>query len=194
MATRREILLIIVLLLLIVVLVKVFSASSTGAMTSNATAASTFVSQDLLTKYPSAEVGIVSVTPEYNSQGTQYYSVEARVTQYPDSPCPQLSHIFYNYPEQNFVPQPTEVITANCAVCTQGICDIQFPEEAIIASHTFPGTSAIAAYLQANAGAVPAVSEQGDDWLVEWSSSATNESYVVDIHSNGSIMSVKATS
>jgi hypothetical protein len=195
MATSREILLIIVLIVLIAVLVKVFlSGSAASAVAPNATAASNFVSDDLHVKYPTADIGIVSVTPEYNSQGTQYYSVEARVTQDPQTPCPQLSHIFYNYPEQNFVPQPTEVITSNCSVCNEGICNIQFPEEAIIASHTFPGTQLIQSYLGENPGAAPAVTENGDDWLVQWSSAATNESYLVDVHSNGSILSVTATS
>lgn len=191
MAIRREILLIIGLLVLIGVLVKVVEFANTmTAGVPNASKASSFVTEDLQTKYPTASIGIMAVTLKYNGQGKQYYEVEARVTQDPASPCPQRSHIFYNYPEQNFVPQPTEVVTAKCSVCTEGICNLAFPEEAVIASHTFPGTEVIQSYLKANNDAAPAVTQNGDDWLVQWNSATASASYVVEIHRNGSILNI----
>ncbi len=191
MAIRREILLIIALLVLIGILVKVVEFANTmTAGEPNASKASSFVTEDLRTKYPTADIGIMAVTLKHNDQGKQYYEVEARVTQDPASPCPQRSHIFYNYPEQNFVAQPTEVVTANCAVCTEGICNIAFAEEAVIASHTFSGTEAVQSYLRMNKDAVPAVTQKGDDWLVQWNSANASASYVVDIHRNGSVLNV----
>jgi hypothetical protein len=191
MAIRREILLIVALLILIGVLVKVVEFANTmTAGVPNASKASSFVTEDLRSKYPTASIGIMAVTPKYNDQGKQYYEVEARVTQDPASPCPQRSHIFYNYPEQNFVAQPTEVVTANCAVCTEGICNLAFPEEAIIASHTFSGTEIIQSYLRANKDAAPAVTQRGDDWLVQWNAANASASYVVEIHSNGSVLNI----
>ena len=190
MAIRREILLIVVLLILIAGLVKAFEIVKTAGTEPDANKASNFVSQDLATKYPSADIAIMSVTPKLNDQAKTYYAVEVRVTQDPNGPCPQRSHIFYNYPEQNFVPQPTEVITANCSVCTEGICNIAFPEEAVIASHTFPGTAAVQSYISANSDAVPTVTEKGDGWMVSWTSANSALAYVVEIHRNGSVLNV----
>ena len=191
MAIRREILLIVALLVIIAVLVKVFEIAQTMTQgVPDATKASNFVSEDLSTKYPAADISIMSVTQKSNDQGKAYYEVEARVTQDPNSPCPQRSHIFYNYPEQNFVPQPTEVITSNCSVCTEGMCNIAFSEEAIIASHTLPGTDAVQLYLQSSQGAFATVTEKTDGWLVKWDSATSSVSYVVEMHRNGSILNV----
>ncbi len=191
MAIGREILLIIILLVVLAVLVKVIEfASAMNVVVPDASKASNFVNEDLRTKYPTADIAIMSVTPKYNDQGVKYFEVKARVTQNPDGPCPERSHIFYNYPQQNFVPQPKETITANCAVCAEGICSIAFAEEAIIASHSLSGTGAIQAYLRANQNAVPAVTEKGDTWLVSWDSATATTSYRVEIHRNGSVLNV----
>ena len=89
----------------------------------------------------------MSIKKMVNEHGQKYFEVKAKVTENPETKCPGRKHIFYNYPAQNFVPQPPEVITSNCAVCVQGICTIAFPEEAVIASHTFAGTEAVQDYL-----------------------------------------------
>jgi hypothetical protein len=116
--------------------------------------------------------------------------VKAKVTEDAESPCPQRTHIFYNYPVQNFVPQPTEIITSNCAVCTVGLCTIAFPEEAIIASHSFSGTSAIAEYLLDYPNAVPSVNEKDESWEIVWNSETADYYYLVDIHRNGTVISL----
>ncbi len=192
MAIRREILLIVVLLVIIVVLVKLAEFVST--MNVEETDASKFVLEDLRIKYPTADLAIMSMTPGYNERGGKYLEVKARVTQNADSPCPERSHMFYNYPVQNFVPKPPEIITANCVVCTEGICTIAFPEEAIIASHTFPGTGAVRAYLVENQNAVPTVTEKAESWVVRWDSATAGSSYVVEIHRNGTVASITALS
>jgi hypothetical protein len=189
MAIRREILLIVILLVIIAVLVKL--AEFVVKLNVEETDASKFVLEDLRTKYPAADIAVMSMTSKYNDLGGKYFEVKARVTQNADGPCPDRSHIFYNYPVQNFVPQPKEVITANCAVCTEGICNIAFAEEAVIASHTLGGTDAVRYYLVANQNAVPAVTEKSDTWLVKWDSATSAASYLAEIHRNGTVVSVR---
>ncbi len=189
MAIKRELLLIVALLLVIAVLVKLVEFFQVNVVEGDA---SKFVLEDLRNKYPTADIAIMTITPKTNDNGQRYFEVKARVTEDPDSPCPERSHIFYNYPAQNFVPQQPEIITHNCAVCTEGICTIAFPEEAIIASHTFPGTADVQDYLRKNANAVPSVAEKSDSWEVTWSSQTANQSFVVDVRRDGTISSVSA--
>lgn len=186
MEIRREVLLIILLLVVIAVLVKVVEFFQVGVVEADA---SKFVLDDLHNKYPSADITLMTITPKQGDSGS-YFEIKAKVTQNPESPCPERRHIFYNYPVQNFVPQPPEVITSNCAVCTVGLCTIAFPEEAIIASHTFQGTGQISAYLLANPNAVPSVKEKSDSWEVTWDSQTSAYYFVADIHRNGTILDV----
>ncbi|MFN7991174.1 MAG: hypothetical protein U0R44_03370 [Candidatus Micrarchaeia archaeon] len=188
MAIRRELLLILLLLLVIAVLVKLIEFFQVNIVEADA---SKFVSEDLRNKYPSADISIMTITQKTNDDGARYLEVKARVTQDPESPCPERSHIFYNYPKQNFVPQQPEVITKNCVVCASGLCTIAFPEEAIIASHTFPGTSDVQAYLNRNPNAQPSAVEKADSWEVTWVSDTAISSYVVTIHRDGTILGIK---
>ncbi len=189
MAIRRELLLIVVLLIVIALLVKLVEFFQVNVVEGDA---SKFVLEDLRSKYPTADISILQITPMTNDNGQRYFQVEAKVTQDPDTPCPERSHIYYNYPAQNFVPQPPDVITHNCVVCAEGICTIAFPEEAIIASHTFQGTGAVQSYLTRYPNAIPAVAEKADSWEVTWSSQSANQSYVVDIRRDGTISGVQA--
>ncbi len=152
--------------------------------------ASNFVTEDLRSKYPYADISIMTITSMNNDENQRYFEVKARVTQLMDTPCPERSHIYYNYPEQNFVPQPAEIITKHCQVCTNGICTIAFPEEAIIASHTFAGTEDVESFVKKYPNAVPGVEEKSDSWVVSWYSSLANNSYVVTMHWDGTILDV----
>jgi hypothetical protein len=192
MAVRRELLLIIALILVIAALIKIIEFFQVNVVEADA---SKFVLEDLGGKYPDADISIMTISPMTNANGARYFEVKARVTEGPQSPCPQRSHIFYNYPAQNFIPQPAEVITAGCEVCTSGICTIAFPEEAVIASHTFAGTSAISAYLSANPDAIPSAAEKPstESWLVKWNSPSAPSYFLADIHRNGTVLSVKET-
>ncbi len=192
MAIRRELVLILALLLVIAVLVKVIEFFQVDVVEADA---SKFVLEDLESKYPGAEISIMSIVQKTNPAGARYFEVKARVTESPESPCPERSHIFYNYPAQNFVPQPAEVITSGCSVCTEGICTIAFPEEAVIASHTFPGTSAVHSYVYGAEGARPRVAEnpRGESWTVVWDSPLEESYMAVEVHRNGTILSVGAS-
>ncbi len=191
MAIRRELLLIVVLLLVIAVLIKLVEFFQVNVVEGDA---SKFVLEDLRAKYPAADISIMDITPMTNDNGQRYFQVKAKVTQDPDTPCPERSHIYYNYPAQNFVPQQPDVITHNCVVCTEGICNIAFPEEAIIASHTFQGTSVVQTYLTQYPNAIPTVVEKTDSWEVTWSSQTAKQSYVVDIRRDGTISGVSSLS
>jgi hypothetical protein len=187
MAIRRELLLIIALILVIATLIKLIEFFQVNVVEADA---SKFVLEDLGSTYPGADTSIMTIVPKVNANGARYFEVKARVTENPDSPCPERSHIFYNYPAQNFIPQPAEVITSSCTVCSEGLCTIAFPEEAIIASHTFPGTSAIQSYLANNEGVVPTVAEilETESWLVKWNSNSASSYFTVNIHRNGTIL------
>lgn len=189
MAIRREIVLIVLLLAVIALLVKL--AEFVSGMNVEEADASKFVMEDLRTKYPTAEIAIMAMVPKQDDRGGRYLEVQAKVTKNPESSCPERSHIFYNYPVQNFVPKPPEVITANCAVCTYGICTIAFSEEAVIASHTLRGTEAVHAYIMQNRDAVPSVTEKSDSWVVRWDSASSATHYVVEIHRNGTVLDLR---
>ncbi|MDD5171844.1 MAG: hypothetical protein PHF60_02295 [Candidatus ainarchaeum sp.] len=188
MAVKREVLLIILLLIVIAVLIKLVEFFQINIIEADA---SNFVREDLHSKYPLADIEVMTITPKYNENGAKYFEVKARVTEEAETACPERLHIFYNYPAQNFVPQPPEVITHNCVVCAQGICTIAFPEEAIIASHTFEGTSEVNSYIQSNGNAIPTVTEKPDSWEVMWDSETADHYYVVSIHRNGEILGVE---
>ena len=187
MAVRRELLLILVLLAVIAALVMAIQFFQINVVEADA---SNFVTEDLQSKYPYADISIMTITPMRNDENQRYFEVKARVTQLMDTPCPKRSHIYYNYPAQNFVPQPPETITNHCQVCTQGICTIAFPEEAVIASHTLDGTEDVESFLQEYQNAVPGVEERENSWVVSWYSSMANNSYVVTIHRNGTVLDV----
>jgi hypothetical protein len=188
MAVGREILLILMLVLVIALLVKLIEFFRVDVVEGDA---SKFVIEDLRSKYPGADISVMTILPKTNPDGAKYFEVKARVTEDARTPCPKRSHLFYNYPAQNFVPQPAEVITDGCTVCTEGLCSIAFPEEAIIASHTLPGTLLVNSYIQDHDDEAWSVSERSDSWLVTWDSKNASSYIIVDIHRNGTILSIE---
>ncbi|MBD3210176.1 hypothetical protein GF318_02235 [Candidatus Micrarchaeota archaeon] len=190
MAVRREVLLIVALLVMIALLVKVVEFFKVDVVEADARE---FVMEDLNSRYPAAEIGVISVTPRYNMYEDRYFEVKAKVTKNPDSPCPERIHIYYNYPVQNFVPQPADVITSGCEVCTEGICVVAFEEEAVIASHTFEGTSPVQSYIDNYPEAEPQAAEELDTWIVMWNSENADFYYTATIHRNGSVLEVQRT-
>jgi len=145
-----------------------------------------FFLEDLNDKYPKADVReIMEILPQTASDGTPYYQLKARVTSGMRSPCPERVHVYYDYPPKNFVAQPPEYITKGCKVCINlPTCIIAFPEEAIIASHTYPGAEEVASFIRDNADAVASQPSFLDNhknysgvWLVKWSSASSGKSY-----------------
>ena len=148
-----------------------------------------FFLEDLQGKYPSADVReITDITNATGSDGKPYFQLKARVTSGINTPCPERVHVYYDYPPKNFVSQPPEYITKGCKVClNEPVCVLAFPEEAIIASHTYEGAEAVAQFVKSNADAKAGASFQdsyGDYsgvWLVSWSSASANSSYQVAV-------------
>ncbi|VVB58087.1 Uncharacterised protein [Candidatus Anstonella stagnisolia] len=132
---------------------------------------------DLQRKYPNADVReIMDVTQEAGSNGS-YYQLKARVSSNLIYPCPERLHIYYNYPPQNFVTQPPDIITRDCKLCiNEPTCILAFEEEAIVASHTYPGTDAISSYINTYQDAIPTASFASEYdtyknvWIVKWDS------------------------
>jgi hypothetical protein len=148
-----------------------------------------FVMDELKSKYPLADSEIVSVEEKTSEKG-KYYEIKAKVTQEAAGPCPERMHIYFNYPMQNFVSQPPEYITKDCKIlCQASPCPILFKEEAIIASHTLPGTEGVNDYIATYKAAFPVVDERKDSWMVKWDSPLSASYYEIEISKNSTIIS-----
>ncbi|MCX8194794.1 MAG: hypothetical protein N3G22_01660 [Candidatus Micrarchaeota archaeon] len=150
-----------------------------------------FFLEDLSQRYPNADVReIIEIVPMVGSDGLSYYQLKARVTENIDSPCPERIHVYYDYPPKNFVAQPPEYITKGCRVCLNvDVCVIAYPEEAIIASHTYPGAEKLASFLKKYSDAKATVEYKENYggyvgvWIVKWRSDSLKKSwdrYLVD--------------
>jgi len=142
-------------ILVIVALAAVYLVFSKPAYPMTKEDAQKFFIEDLADKYPDADVReVVEILPATAQDGASYYQLKARVTKGLSTPCPERMHVFYDYPPKNFVAQPPEYITRGCEVClNEPNCILAFPEEAIIASHTYPGTEEIAQFIKSNTDA-----------------------------------------
>ncbi len=176
----------------------VFSAKPSYQMTEEG--ARSFFLEDLKEKYPAADVReIMEILPATADDGSPYYQLKARVTSGMATPCPERIHVFYDYPPKNFVAQPPEYITRGCKVCLDTpTCILAFPEEAIIASHTYNGTADVAAFVKGNSDAkadalyLDVYSGTPGAWKVTWSSTTNPVSYeVVLSKTQNSVLSVK---
>ena len=190
MEVKRELVLILVLLIAIAFLARAVGFFKPNVQSADAAA---FVLEDLKVKYPNADIGILETKELYNSNNEKYFEVKARVTEGLNTPCPKRVHIYYNYPIQNFVPQPADVITQNCAVCTEGTCILNYPEEAIIASHTLKGTPLISGFLKNIPSAVPSAEDLGSEWMVRWDSVSSPYYYTVLLGKDGAVLNVTKT-
>ena len=164
-----------------------------------------FFLDDLASKYPGADVReITDILPLTASDGTPYYELKARVTSGISTPCPERINVYYDYPPKNFVSQPPEYITKGCQICiNEPVCTVAFPEEAIIASHTYSGTEAVAQFIKSNSDAAAAEPEFMDSyggyfggvWIVNWSSASSRTSYSVLVSkSQNKVLEVTRTS
>jgi len=155
--------------------------------------AKNFFLEDLKEKYPLADVReVMAITSATDSSGAQYFQLKARVTNGLGTPCPERIHVYYDYPPKNFVSQP-EYITKGCKVCiNEPICTLAFPEEVVIASHTYSGTGEIEQFIKSNADALaqPEFRESFGNhsgvWLVKWSSQSNpSTSYTAVLSKTG---------
>jgi hypothetical protein len=141
-----------------------------------------FVLNDAKTRFPEAEVSVLSVNYSSNS-----WKIKVKATTEPTSGCPERIHLYYDYPAMKFETPPQEYITRNCLICINAPdCVIIFPEEALIASHTFPGTERTNAFLKTyptangNAEFMENYGNFSKVWLVGWASGASKQTIVLD--------------
>jgi len=188
---RKQWILLIVLVFAIFSLVKIIEFFRVNVVEGDATQ---FVLEDLHSKYPEADIEIITIKETENEDGEKYFEIKAKVTDNPESACPERMHIFYHYPVQNFVTRPPEVITSGCEVCEEPECILVFPEEAVIASHTFEGTAAVHHYISIYPDAAYDVVETAEGWRVIWNSEDADFYYIVDIMKNNSVEPVEKVS
>jgi hypothetical protein len=151
-----------------------------------------YVLEDLWAKNPNADsVGIIAWESRINVDGSSYFEIKASASEGLSTPCPKRTHYEYFYPEQNFVPNQPERVVSGCTVCEGVGCVIAFPEEAIIASHTNSGTSAVQGYIQRYGDAAPSVKLEEGGWTVTWRSPSAPYGYEVEMQGNGDISSIR---
>jgi hypothetical protein len=146
-----------------------------------------FFLEDLQQKYPNADVReVINITQATGADGSPSFQLEARVTSGLSTPCPERIHVWYDYPPKNYVSQPPEYITRGCQICiNEQVCIIAFPEEAVIASHTYPGTEEVASFVSANADAkadpvfMDSYGNYSNVWVVKWSAPSSNYTFSV---------------
>ncbi len=189
MVIKKEIWLIFILIVIIAILVSFISFFNVNIEQADA---KRFVQEDLRAKFPNAETEILSVIEKKDDKSQKYFEIKAKVTKFANSACPERLHTYYNYPKQNFVAPPDETVTTNCSVCSDSSkqCVIAFPEEAIIASHTFKGTEEVSRFVNNKVSVVPTV-RQASNWIVTWNSDISSFFYEIEIGKNGTVISVK---
>ena len=184
---QKEIVFLVALIILVVLLASAVKVFETNVEQADA---KKFVLADLNDKYPGADSEIISMEEKQNEQTQKYFHIKAKVTNNANAGCPQRMHVYYNYPEQNFEPEPVDYITSKCEVCREQPCVLAFPEEAIIASHTLPGSSKIDDFLSLYPTAYPLVEGLGNGWKVMWDSPVSSYYYVAEVATDGKIKSV----
>ncbi|MEK6981415.1 MAG: hypothetical protein AABX38_00665 [Candidatus Micrarchaeota archaeon] len=184
MAVKRELTYIVALIVIIAILISVVNFFKKDVEEADA---KKFIQEDLANKYPDGDISIIDVKENFNSAGSKYFQVKAKVTRDYYSICPQRIHFYYNYPEQNFVPQPAEYITNNCQVCLTGNCVIAFPEEAIIASRTLNGSAGASSFINSTNAIPMSVNLLNNSWQVVWKSIRSNATYTVYVTTDGKI-------
>ncbi|MEM3399844.1 MAG: hypothetical protein QXP42_03350 [Candidatus Micrarchaeia archaeon] len=190
---RANVVLIIVMFLVVVALVVFFTTSFKKHVLTKEEA-ERYVIEDLRAKFPNADkYGVISIENESGS-----WKVEASVVHEAGSRCPKRTHVFYDYPRSGFALRE-ENITKGCRICVaEPLCIIVYPEEAIIASHTLPGSDRTVEFLGLHTDAVAdaefrSVYEHGgrkysNVWVVRWYSRSANMThYVVIAKTNATI-------
>jgi hypothetical protein len=154
-----------------------------------------FVRNDAQSKYPEADIEVISTN---NSGGS--WKMKVRATLNASSPCPTRIHLYYDYPAMQFATRPPEYITRDCKVCVNvQECVILFPEEALIASHTFPGTDDIGGFLSRNQNAVGMAEEKAsykdytNVWFVQWNTDSAAGSYSIYMDDRGKVLDISFT-
>ena len=161
-----------------------------------------FFEEDLAESYPYADVREILSTKKVSTGASEYYVLKARVSSGLDTPCPERIEVEYNYPSRNFV-KTDEKVVSGCTVCIEDKqnCHISYPEEAIIASHTYKGTQRVSDYIKTYSDAIPQAyllpdfEGERNVWEIKWGSQ--NASYSITAYisqKNNDVLSITTQS
>ncbi len=166
------------LILLIIVAVALLLSFSRLFGTNTAEDARKFFAEDLQDSYPDADLRVINNVTKVGDGPDAYYSLTASVSSNLSTPCPERLEVEYYYPQRNFVKRAQKVVYG-CKVCINTPkCVITYPEEAIIASHTYEGSQVVKDYLAQYPHAVPNATLLADlagtpnVWEVDWTDPA----------------------
>ncbi len=145
-----------------------------------------FFAEDLQESYPAADVREILDVTKLGEGPDAYYVLKARVSYNLTTPCPERLEVEYNYPSRNFVKR-NDTIVYGCQVClNRPRCVVSYPEEAIIASHTYTGGQSVRDYLSTYPAAKPMAgllanyNDETNVWEVNWSDAAAP--YGLSVH------------
>jgi len=167
--------------LIILVIVAAFLLLSFSKMSGNGSEedARKFFEEDLKENYPDADLREINNVTKIGEGPDAYYSLKASVSSNLSTPCPERIEVEYYYPERNFVKR-TQKIVYGCKICMNNAgCVITYPEEAIIASHTYEGSESVRVYLAQYPQAkpkvelMPAYADIGYVWKIDWNGENT---------------------
>ncbi|MFH1306081.1 MAG: hypothetical protein ABIH83_00285 [Candidatus Micrarchaeota archaeon] len=172
-----------ILIFLVIVTVIALLYFSSLFNTTSEVDAKKFFMEDLEQSYPDADVREIIYINKVGEGSDAYYLLRARVSNYLSTPCPERIEVEYQYPARNFL-KTDEKVVSGCQVCIDNRpnCHISYPEEAIIASHTYEGTEAVQQFLDNYPSAIPSASlldeyDGGKNiWKIRWTSKTTNTS------------------
>lgn len=152
-----------------------------------------FFEEDLTYTYPNADLKQIISIKKVSDQ-SQDYLLKAWVSMNLYTPCPEKIEVEYSYPSRNFVGSATKLVYG-CSVCPSDKknCYIIYPEEAIIASHTYPNTEAVRKFIKSYPNAKPIVifhenyGAYKHVWQVDWFAEETAISVFINQADNSII-------
>jgi hypothetical protein len=180
---KKEVVLILLIIIAILALLS-FSRAFNGKSEDDARK---FFAEDMAESYPTADVREIMDVTKVGEGPDAYYALKARVSYNLSTPCPERIEVEYNYPARNFVKRNDSVVHG-CQVClNRPHCVVSYPEEAIIASHTYEGDQPVLSYLKSYPEAKPTArlldtyQDERNVWEVTWSDASASYGLAVRI-------------
>ncbi|MCX8166766.1 MAG: hypothetical protein N3E37_02860 [Candidatus Micrarchaeota archaeon] len=134
--------------------------------------------EDLKSKYPGSEIYEIGVSSQDGNGVYSFFVINTK-----SKICPERLKVEYIYPKNHFVPEVT-VITKNCEICVKEICNIAYPEEAVIASHKF--NQDVKSFIEKAEQINYYVSKKDNYFQVDWTNEK-NQVITVFVYFNGTV-------
>ena len=132
--------------------------------------------EDVESKYPNADIIEIEGVEEFG----EYNITNVRVTFNYTSICPVRMRIRYKHPTFGYETGVPTYIVKDCVYRCEGKCVITGEEEAIVASHTLPGTDVVKDFIGdgSNVTARAVFNESAGVWTVTLTKSLGNSSSI----------------